>query len=157
MPKLKCVNTLLIPCKCRAIYRKLASACDIFVKLYKALGLTFPLSLIHISPNIIIGTSLGLSFFDFLGNTGVIAAVCLVFTVVYFFLCFRKHRKKYTTVNTRHTAAITPVLPRKSKKLSPREVPMMMLGEMCIRDSGKVNPSALYSFTKMSQAEASFL
>ena len=42
MPKLKCVNTLLIPCKCRAIYRKLASACDIFVKLYKALGLTFP-------------------------------------------------------------------------------------------------------------------
>lgn len=41
---------------------------------------------------------------------------------------FRKHRKKYTTVNTRHTAAITPVLPRKSKKLSPREVPMIMLG-----------------------------
>ena len=41
-------------------------------------------------PNIIIGTSLGLSFFDFLGNTGVIAAVCLVFTVVYFFLCFQK-------------------------------------------------------------------
>lgn len=41
-------------------------------------------------PNIIIGTSLGLSFFDFLGNTGVIAGVCLVFTVVYFFLCFRK-------------------------------------------------------------------
>lgn len=41
-------------------------------------------------PNIIIGTSLGLSFFDFLSNTGVIAAVCLVFTVVYFFLCFRK-------------------------------------------------------------------
>ena len=37
-------------------------------------------------PNIIIGTSLGLSFFDFLGNTGVIAAVCLVFTVVYFWL-----------------------------------------------------------------------
>ena len=31
-------------------------------------------------------------------------------------------------MNTRHTAAITPVLPRKSKKLSPREVPMMMLG-----------------------------
>ena len=41
-------------------------------------------------PNIIIGTSLGLSFFDFLGNTGAIAGVCLVFTVVYFFLCFRK-------------------------------------------------------------------
>lgn len=41
-------------------------------------------------PNIIIGTSLGLSFFDFLGNTGVIAGVCLVFTVVYFFLCFRR-------------------------------------------------------------------
>lgn len=44
-------------------------------------------------PNIIIGTSLGLSFFDFLQNTGVIALVCLVVTVVYFYLVFRKQLK----------------------------------------------------------------
>ncbi len=41
-------------------------------------------------PNIIVGTSLGLTFFDFLSNTGVIVAICLVFTVLYFYLCFRK-------------------------------------------------------------------
>lgn len=41
-------------------------------------------------PNIIIGTSLGLSFFDFLANTGLIAFVCLVLTVLYFFLVYRK-------------------------------------------------------------------
>lgn len=41
-------------------------------------------------PNIIIGTSLGLSFFDFLQNTGVIAVLCLVVTVVYFWIVYRK-------------------------------------------------------------------
>ena len=41
-------------------------------------------------PNIIIGTSLGYSFVDFVTNTGVIALVCLVFTVIYFLLVFRK-------------------------------------------------------------------
>ena len=41
-------------------------------------------------PNIIIGTSLGLTFFDFLTNTGVIVLICLVATVVYFYFCFRK-------------------------------------------------------------------
>lgn len=41
-------------------------------------------------PNIIIGTALNLTFFDFLKNTGLIAAIALVFIVVYFFLCFRK-------------------------------------------------------------------
>lgn len=44
-------------------------------------------------PNIIIGTSLGYSFGDFITNTGVIAAISLVFTLVYFFLCFRKELK----------------------------------------------------------------
>ena len=41
-------------------------------------------------PNIIIGTSLGYSFGDFLFNTGVIAGISLLFVVVYFFFCFRK-------------------------------------------------------------------
>lgn len=41
-------------------------------------------------PNIIIGTSLGYSFADFVTNTGVIAGICLVVVVIYFYLIFRK-------------------------------------------------------------------
>lgn len=41
-------------------------------------------------PNIIIGTSLGYSFADFITNTGLMAAVSLVFVLVYFYFCFRK-------------------------------------------------------------------
>lgn len=41
-------------------------------------------------PNIIIGTSLGYSFFDFLNNTGPIAAVSMVVVVIYFSLIFKK-------------------------------------------------------------------
>ncbi|MBQ8188740.1 MAG: anion permease [Lachnospiraceae bacterium] len=41
-------------------------------------------------PNIIIGTSLGYSFADFITNTGVIALISLVFVVLYFYLVFRK-------------------------------------------------------------------
>lgn len=41
-------------------------------------------------PNIIIGTSLGYSFWDFLSNTGVMAAISLVLVIVYFFLVYRK-------------------------------------------------------------------
>lgn len=41
-------------------------------------------------PNIIIGTSLGLSFADFLTNTGLIALISLVLVVIYFYFCFRK-------------------------------------------------------------------
>jgi len=44
-------------------------------------------------PNIIIGTALGYSFSDFLMNTGAIAAIGLVFTVVYFFLVCKKDYK----------------------------------------------------------------
>lgn len=47
-------------------------------------------------PNIIIGTSLGLSFFDFLKNTGVMAGVCLVVTVIYFYLVYHKELKNET-------------------------------------------------------------
>lgn len=41
-------------------------------------------------PNIIIGTSLGYSFADFLTNTGLIAGVGLIFSVLYFYLVYRK-------------------------------------------------------------------
>ena len=40
-------------------------------------------------PNIIIGTSLGYSFFDFIRNTGFISLIALVLVVPYFFLMFR--------------------------------------------------------------------
>lgn len=41
-------------------------------------------------PNIIIGTSLGYSFFDFVENTGVMAVISLVLVVGYFYLAFYK-------------------------------------------------------------------
>ena len=41
-------------------------------------------------PNIIVGTSLGYSFGDFIRNTGMIALIALVFTILYFYFCFRK-------------------------------------------------------------------
>jgi Na+/H+ antiporter NhaD/arsenite permease-like protein len=44
-------------------------------------------------PNIIIGTSLGYSFTDFVTNTGLIAAVCLIAVLLYFYLLFRKELK----------------------------------------------------------------
>ncbi|MCI5740460.1 MAG: SLC13 family permease [Lachnospiraceae bacterium] len=44
-------------------------------------------------PNIIIGTSLGYSFGDFVTNTGVIAGISLIVVVVYFYFCFRKEFK----------------------------------------------------------------
>lgn len=44
-------------------------------------------------PNIIIGTSLGYSFSDFITNTGVIAGVSLVFVIIYFYIIYRKDLK----------------------------------------------------------------
>lgn len=41
-------------------------------------------------PNIIIGTSLGYSFADFITNTGLIAGICLVLSILYFYLIFKK-------------------------------------------------------------------
>ena len=41
-------------------------------------------------PNIIIGTSLGLTFFDFISNTGIIALISLVAVMIYFWFCFHK-------------------------------------------------------------------
>lgn len=41
-------------------------------------------------PNIIIGTSLGYTFTDFVTNTGVIAGISLIITVIYFYFVFRR-------------------------------------------------------------------
>lgn len=49
-------------------------------------------------PNIIIGTSLGYSFADFITNTGVIAMVSLVLIVLYFYLVFRKELQEQAMV-----------------------------------------------------------
>ena len=51
-------------------------------------------------PNIIIGTALGYSFADFLTNTGVIAGLSLVVTVIFFYFAF----KKELTANSSNSA-----------------------------------------------------
>lgn len=45
-------------------------------------------------PNIIIGTSLGYTFADFVTNTGFMALIALVFVVIYFYICFRKELRQ---------------------------------------------------------------
>ena len=44
-------------------------------------------------PNIIIGTAFGYSFFDFVTNTGVIAWIGMIATLVFFYFAFRKALK----------------------------------------------------------------
>ncbi len=53
-------------------------------------------------PNIIIGTSLHYSFMDFLTNTGAIAGIALIATVIYFYLCFHKELAAETGVTPEH-------------------------------------------------------
>ena len=48
-------------------------------------------------PNIIIGTSMGYSFSDFITNTGVIAGVSMIVIVIYFYLVFHKELEKSQT------------------------------------------------------------
>ncbi len=50
-------------------------------------------------PNIIIGTSLGYSFADFITNTGVIAGISLIVIIVYFYFCFRKQLTKSASLS----------------------------------------------------------
>lgn len=54
-------------------------------------------------PNIIIGTALGYSFFDFISNTGFIALIALIVVIPYFYLFFRK--KLVTQVGDAEKAA----------------------------------------------------
>ncbi|MGM9530839.1 SLC13 family permease [Intestinibacter sp.] len=44
-------------------------------------------------PNIIIGTSLGYTFGDFITNTGIIALISMVVIIFYFYMCFRNQLK----------------------------------------------------------------
>ncbi len=48
-------------------------------------------------PNIIIGTSFGYSFSDFIINTGLMAAISLIFTIIYFYLMFHKELEEVGT------------------------------------------------------------
>ena len=50
-------------------------------------------------PNIIIGTANGYTFFDFLQNTGLIAAICMVVIVVYFYMVYRKELNSEVSVD----------------------------------------------------------
>ena len=53
-------------------------------------------------PNIIIGTSLGYSFTDFISNTGIIAVISLIVIVVFFFFScgsYRFTKMCYTSIN----------------------------------------------------------
>lgn len=63
-------------------------------------------------PNIIIGTSFGYSFADFLTNTGLIVFIALVFTIAYFYLtCHKEYAKCGKDIDTSNfpspTSAIT--------------------------------------------------
>lgn len=50
-------------------------------------------------PNIIIGTSLGYSFGDFISNTGFIAGVCLILAVAYFYVIFKKELQSEVVID----------------------------------------------------------
>lgn len=59
-------------------------------------------------PNIIIGTSLGYSFTDFVTNTGVIAGVCLIAVLLYFYLIFRRELKGNASETVDHSSLPSP-------------------------------------------------
>ncbi len=67
-------------------------------------------------PNIIIGTSLGYSFADFITNTGVMAGVALFFVVVYFYLIFKKELTSNANVKIDVTTLPSPSEAIKSKR-----------------------------------------
>lgn len=59
-------------------------------------------------PNIIIGTSLGYSFTDFVTNTGLIAAISLIAVLVYFYLIFGRELKKSAADVIDHSSLPSP-------------------------------------------------
>lgn len=64
-------------------------------------------------PNIIIGTSLGLTFGDFITNTGLIAGVCLIATLIYFWFAYRK---EYIEADKQHIDPDTLPVPKDAVK-----------------------------------------
>ena len=67
-------------------------------------------------PNIIIGTSLGYSFGDFLKNTGIMAVISMVFIVIYFLLVFRKELAEQAKVEINTANMPSPKDAIKNKK-----------------------------------------
>lgn len=59
-------------------------------------------------PNIIIGTSLGYSFTDFVTNTGLIAAVSLIAVLLYFYLVFKKELLANASQKIDHSSLPSP-------------------------------------------------
>lgn len=51
-------------------------------------------------PNIIVGTSLGYSFGDFLTNTGLVAGISLIVSIIFFYFVFRKELVSENSENT---------------------------------------------------------
>lgn len=50
-------------------------------------------------PNIIIGTSLGFTFFDFLSNTGIIVLISFILIVLYFYIITKKDLEKHDEID----------------------------------------------------------
>ena len=71
-------------------------------------------------PNIIIGTSLGYTFFDFIENTGVVVAVCFVLILLYFTFCFRKELKRAEQATAAPSPALSRPRPSKTRRHSSR-------------------------------------
>ena len=67
-------------------------------------------------PNIIIGTSLGYSFTDFVTNTGVIAGICLIAVLAYFYLIFRKELTAGGAKQVDYSSLPDPEAKKKKKK-----------------------------------------
>ncbi len=67
-------------------------------------------------PNIIIGTSLGYSFGEFVCNTGLIALISLLFIVIYFYLIFNKKLIIKSNENDKPTSYPKPKEAIKDKK-----------------------------------------
>jgi len=78
-------------------------------------------------PNIIIGTSLGYSFSDFVTNTGVIAAICFVAVIIYFYLIF----KKELAVNGADSIDIT-ALPTPASAITDKKGFFVSTGIFCV-------------------------
>ena len=69
-------------------------------------------------PNIIIGTSLGYTFGEFLENTGFIAVISLVFVMAYFFFGFRKELSKKQDGATSYPEPSTAIRSKKDFAIS---------------------------------------
>ena len=67
-------------------------------------------------PNIIIGTSLGYSFSDFITNTGLMAGISLIAVVIYFYLVFRRelHTEQRDTQNKSYPEPADAITNRKA-------------------------------------------